>query len=351
MAAARTIHVVEDTRFQDHRAPQGHPERPERLIAVSRAIARHGDRIEHMAPVQADPSAILRVHGRSHVERIERSVGAAPAQLDADTFVSASSLEVASLAAGSTVALARAVARREIVTGIAAVRPPGHHAESDRAMGFCLFNNVAIAARALQEEEGVGKLLILDWDVHHGNGTQHSFETDPSILYLSTHQYPHYPGTGAAGEVGRGKGEGTTVNVPMPAGCGDHEYVGVFSRVLVPVVRAFAPEMILVSCGFDAHRDDPLASMEVTADGYRDMTRIVRALAEDVCDGRLAFVLEGGYAASGLEEGTSAVIEALLDPDPRVPPTPTAEPGSMLRSLVRAVASAHAGRFPGLAAD
>ena len=274
-----------------------------------------------------------------------------PAHLDPDTFVSAASLEVASLAAGSTVALARAVARREIETGFAAVRPPGHHAEADRAMGFCIFNNVAIAARALQAEEGVGKLLILDWDVHHGNGTQHSFETDPSILYMSTHQYPHYPGTGAASEIGRGAGAGTTVNVPMPAGCGDREYVGVFGRVLVPIVHEFAPEMILVSCGFDAHRDDPLASMEVTATGYRDMTRIVRALAADVCGGRLAFVLEGGYSASGLEEGTSSVIEALLEPDPRIPPTPTAEPGSMLRSLIRTVASAHPGRFPGLAPD
>lgn len=351
MADARTIHVVEDTRFRDHRSPPGHPERPERLVAVSRAIARHGDRITHLPPVSVDPEAVLRVHGRSHVDRIQRSVDMAPAHLDADTFVSSDSLAVASLAAGSTVALARAVARGEIETGIAAVRPPGHHAEADRAMGFCLFNNVAIAARALQVEEGLGKLLILDWDVHHGNGTQHSFEADPSVLYLSTHQYPHYPGTGAFGEIGRERGEGTTVNVPMPAGCGDLEYVGVFARVIAPVVRAFAPEMILVSCGFDAHRDDPLASMELGGDGYRDMTRIVRALADDVCGGRLAFVLEGGYAASGLEEGTSAVLEALLEPHAQPPPTPIAAPGSMLRSIVRGVAQAHAGRFPGLGTD
>lgn len=350
MTAARTIHVIEDTRFRDHRSPHGHPERPERLAAVSQAIARFGDRIEHLDPQLADPGAILRVHERSLVEHVERTVVQAPAHLDPDTFVSPESLEVARLAAGSTVAIARAVARREIDTGIAAVRPPGHHAEADRAMGFCIFNNVAVAARALQEEEGVGKLLILDWDVHHGNGTQHSFYTDPSILYLSTHQYPHYPGTGAFDEIGAGPGEGATVNVPMPARCGDAEYVGALSRVLVPVAQAFAPEMILVSCGFDAHRDDPLASMQLSGAGYRDMTHIVRALADDLCGGRLAFVLEGGYSPSGLDEGTSGVIGALLDDAPALPDVPDLEPGSMLRALVRGVENAHAGRFAGLGA-
>ncbi len=348
MTAARRIHVVEDTRFRDHRSPEGHPERPERLIAVSDAIARFGERVEHLAPQSVDPEAVLRVHARDHVELVEHAVTRAPARLDADTFVSPESLAVARLAAGSTVALARAVARREIETGIAAVRPPGHHAEADRAMGFCLFNNVAVAARALQAEEGVGKLLILDWDVHHGNGTQHSFYSDPSILYVSTHQYPHYPGTGAFDETGAGPGEGWTVNVPMPAHCGDEEYIGVFMRVLVPVARAFAPEMILVSCGFDAHRDDPLASMQLTGAGYRALTHIVRSLADELCAGRLAFVLEGGYAPSGLDDGTTAVIAALLDDAPALPALPDADPGSMLRALVGGVAEAHAGRFPGL---
>jgi acetoin utilization deacetylase AcuC-like enzyme len=350
MSPARKVHVVEDTRFREHVAPPGHPERPERLVAVSRAIARFGDRIGHRPPEDVDPEAILRVHGRAHLHHVEDVVARAPAHLDADTFVSPESLHVARLAAGSTVAIARSVARGEITTGLAAVRPPGHHAEADRAMGFCLFNNVAVAARALQADEGVGKLLVIDWDVHHGNGTQHSFESDPSILYFSTHQYPHYPGTGAFGEVGVGAGEGATVNVPMPAGCGDSEYVGVFARILAPVARVFAPEMILVSCGFDAHRDDPLASMQVGTAGYRDMTRIVRAVAEDVCGGRLAFVLEGGYAASGLDEGTSAVLDALLEPTPKLPATPAAEPGTMLRALIRGVEQAHGGRFPGLGA-
>lgn len=350
MTDSHEVHVVEDTRFRDHRSPEGHPERPERLIAVSRAIARFGDRITHVAPVDVSPEAVLRVHGSAHVALLERAVAQAPANLDPDTFVSAESLGVARLAAGSTVALARAVARGEIESGIAAVRPPGHHAEADRAMGFCLFNNVAIATRALQQEEGVGKVLILDWDVHHGNGTQHSFESDPSILYFSTHQFPHYPGTGAFREIGTGAGEGATVNVPMPAGCGDREYVGVLARVLAPVARAFAPEVILVSCGFDAHRDDPLAGMEVGAAGYRDMTRVVRAIAEDVCGGRLVFVLEGGYAASGLDEGMSSVIEALLEPGTGMPEVPADEPGSTLHALLRGVADVHGRRFQDLGA-
>ena len=350
MDAIPPVVVIEDTRFQEHRAPQGHPERPERLVAVSNAIARFGDRVTRLPPCAAAPDDVLRIHGRAHVDLVERAVAEAPARLDPDTYVSPESLAVANLAAGSTVALARAVARREVGTGIAAVRPPGHHAESDRAMGFCLFNNVAVAARALQAEEGVGKLMILDWDVHHGNGTQHSFDADPSILYVSTHQYPHYPGTGAFGEVGTGSAVGATVNVPMPAGCGDDEYVGVLARIIVPVARSFRPEMILVSCGFDAHADDPLAGMQVTAAGYLAMTRIVRALAGELCEGRLAFVLEGGYAPSGLDHGTTAVLEALLEREVAPVSAPDAEVGSTLASLVRGVEQAHAGRFAGLGA-
>ena len=165
---------------------------------------------------------------------------------------------MARLAAGGSIDLARAVARGDLSAGLAAVRPPGHHAEAHRAMGFCLFNNIAIAAAALRAEEGVERILILDWDVHHGNGTQRSFEEDPNLLYFSTHQYPFYPGTGAFDEAGSGRGEGATVNVPLPAGCNDEEYLGVLQRILVPVTLAFRPEILLVSAGFDAHRDDPL---------------------------------------------------------------------------------------------
>ena len=340
----RPIHVVEDVRFQAHRSPSGHPERPERLVAVSRALARHSAHLQAMTPRSATPDEILRIHSQDHYKQIERAAARAPGHLDADTFVSKRSLEIARLAAGSTVDLALRVARREAKYGIAAVRPPGHHAEAGQPMGFCLFNNVAIAARALQAELGMDKILILDWDVHHGNGTQHSFESDPSILYASLHQYPHYPGTGAFDEAGRGAGLGATVNLALPPGCGDREYVGLAHRVLVPVIRRFAPEMILVSCGFDAHRDDPLASMNLSGEGYREMTRVVAGLADELCGGRLAFVLEGGYAPSGLEEGTEAVVEALLDPTSQGPAVPEAPAGSRLHALVEAAAAVHGHR-------
>jgi acetoin utilization deacetylase AcuC-like enzyme len=262
------------------------------------------------------------------------------------------SYQTALLAAGGSIDLVRSVARGEVRSGLAAVRPPGHHAEADHAMGFCLFNNVAIAARALQEEEGLSRVLILDWDVHHGNGTQHFFEADPSVLYLSTHQFPYYPGTGAARELGVGAGEGGTVNVPMPAGCGDAEYLGVMQRLVVPVVRSFRPEMILISCGFDAHLEDPIASMRVSGDGFEAMTRIVRALADDVCDGRIAFILEGGYSALGLHEGTTGLMRAMLEPgSPALPKAQALEPGSTLRQVVDGVAAVHSGRFESLGAS
>jgi acetoin utilization deacetylase AcuC-like enzyme len=349
MLASRATAIVEDSRYREHRAPAGHPERPERLAAVRTAIASREQAFEVLAPRPASPEEILRVHTRDHLENIAQTARRAPLQLDPDTYVSPQSFEVALLAAGGSVELVRRVARGELRSGFAAVRPPGHHAEAGRAMGFCLFNNVAIAARALQAEERLERILILDWDVHHGNGTQHHFEDDPSVLYASTHQFPLYPGTGDAREAGRGRGEGSTLNVPLPAGCGDEEYTGVFQRILVPVAQAFRPEMILVSCGFDAHRDDPLAGMRLTAAGYRSMARIVRALAEDLCGGRLAFVLEGGYAASGLEQGTGAVLDTLLDAGPVEPPSPVPlEAHSLLANLIERVALVHGRRFPGL---
>jgi acetoin utilization deacetylase AcuC-like enzyme len=344
----RPIHVVEDIRFRAHRSPPRHPENPERLAAVSRALARHADHLTPLAPRAAHREEIIRIHSPGHYAKILNAVKRAPAHLDADTFVSEQSLEIAKLAAGGTIDLALSVARGEAACGIAAVRPPGHHAEADRPMGFCLFNNVAIAARALQHELGLEKIAILDWDVHHGNGTQHSFENDPSILYVSLHQFPHYPGTGNFNEAGEGAGLGSTLNLALPPGCGDLEYCGLVHRAVAPMIRRFAPQMILVSCGFDAHRDDPLSDMNVSAEGYREMTHAVAELARDLCGGRLAFVLEGGYAASGLEEGTDAVLGALLDPGEVRPLPGPANRG--LASLLEATRAVHAGRCPDLGA-
>ena len=349
MSAPSRPAIVDDPRYRRHVAPGGHPERPERLVAVARAVAARESELERLAPRPAADEELLRVHPTAHLATLQEAVRRAPAQLDPDTYVSAESLDVARLAAGAAIDLARAVARGERPSGLAAVRPPGHHAEADRAMGFCLFNNVAVAARALQAEDGVGRILILDWDVHHGNGTQHSFEAERDVLYFSTHQYPYYPGTGAFHEAGRGPGEGSTVNVPMPAGCGDGEYLGVARRVLAPVARCFRPDVILVSCGFDAHAVDPLASMELSGEGFLGLARIVRALADELCGGRLALVLEGGYAARGLEEGTAAVLQALIEPTPVALPE-GAEPalGSRLRALVEGVRAVHGGRIPAL---
>jgi acetoin utilization deacetylase AcuC-like enzyme len=353
MDLRRAILVSDDPRFREHVAPQGHPECPERLLAVGEALAtfegQHAGALERLAPRAADESEILRVHRAEHLQKVQAAVRSAPGQLDPDTFVSPESEFVARLAAGSIVDLALRVASSEGVAGFGAIRPPGHHAESGRAMGFCLFNNVAIAARALQQEQGVEKLMILDWDVHHGNGTQHSFEDDPSILYVSTHQFPFYPGTGDFGEAGTGAGLGTTVNIPLPAGSGDLEYLGAFQRIVVPVAEHFRPEMILVSCGFDAHHDDPLASMRVSREGYLGMTRIVRNLADRLCGGHLCFVLEGGYSPTGLREGTLAVLDGLREDPPGIPAPATEMPdGSALRKLVDRVSSVHGSRYPGL---
>jgi acetoin utilization deacetylase AcuC-like enzyme len=341
MAVTRRIAVVDDARYREHRSPHGHPERPERLLAVGEAIAARRERLSFLPARPATPEEVLAVHPLAHLRAVEAAARHAPAHLDPDTYVSPASYEVALLAAGGAIEAARAVARGEADAALAAVRPPGHHAEAARAMGFCLFNNVAIAAHALRAD-GVERILVLDWDVHHGNGTQHLFEDDRDVLFLSTHQFPFYPGTGDFIEAGRGAGLGATVNVPLPGGCGDAEYVGALRRLLVPVAFSFRPQLILVSCGFDAHRDDPLASMELTQAGFTEMSRIVRALAEDLCGGRAVFVLEGGYAPSGLREGAGAVLDALLAPQAApLAPVPALLPGSTLAHVVGSVAGVH----------
>lgn len=350
MSATRRVAIVEDRRFSEHRSPDDHPERPERLAAVGRAISERRDRLVALDARPADEAELVAVHPADHLRQIAAAARIAPTRLDADTYVSKASYEVALLAAGATIDAARAVAEGRVDAAFAAVRPPGHHAEANRAMGFCLFNNVAVAAQALRRD-GVERLLILDWDVHHGNGTQHFFEADRDVLFCSSHQFPFYPGTGDFIEAGRGAGTGATVNVPLPPGCGDDEYVGVLRRVVVPVALAFRPELILVSCGFDAHRDDPLASMQVSGAGFAEMTRTLRVLAETVCGGRVVFVLEGGYAASGLYEGTSAVLDALLDAaTPSLADAPEAAAGSTLSQVIRQVAAVHRDRYVDLGA-
>jgi acetoin utilization deacetylase AcuC-like enzyme len=349
MGVTRSIGVIQDSRYREHRGPEGHPERPDRLIAVEEAIASRAESLSNLAPRRAGDEEILRIHQRAHLEAIAAAVRRSPSQLDPDTYVSPQSLEIARLAAGGSIDLARAVARGDLTAGLAAVRPPGHHAEAHRAMGFCLFNNVAIAAAALRAEEGVERILILDWDVHHGNGTQRSFEEDPNLLYFSTHQYPFYPGTGGVDEAGSGRGEGATVNVPLPGGCNDGVYLAVLQRILVPLTLAFRPEVLLVSAGFDAHRDDPLGGMQVGEEGFAAMAAIVRTLADEVCGGRLAYFLEGGYSSSGLRQGVGAVLDAVLIAEAPSLPSPIEAPGeSFLGQLVGRVIAVHGDRYRGL---
>ena len=242
-------------------------------------------------------------------------------QLDPDTGTSARSYEIACLAAGGLLKavdqlLGNPPAPR---SAFAFVRPPGHHAEADRAMGFCLFNNVAIAAAYAKEKHGLKRILIVDWDLHHGNGTQHSFYDDPSVLYFSSHQYPYYPGSGNYDQVGSGEGEGFTVNAPFPTGFGDEEYIRVYSEILKPIALEYKPELVLVSAGFDPYVKDPLGGMGVTGEGFGALASIVRDIAEKTCGGKVLLTLEGGYNPDGLREGVRAVLNAFIKPLQTVP--------------------------------
>jgi acetoin utilization deacetylase AcuC-like enzyme len=320
--------LTRDPCFREH-APNGyHPERPERLEAIEGALAALEGAWEDCTPQPATDEEILTVHGPDYLRALCALEGEY-AQLDPDTYSAPRSLEIARLSAGSAVELARRIARGQLRRGFALVRPPGHHAERERAMGFCLFNNVAVAAAVVRSTERVERIAIVDWDVHHGNGTQHVFESDRDVLYASLHQFPFYPGTGSLREQGVDSGTGTTVNLPMRNGCGDAEYGAAFDEVLIPVLDEFRPELILVSAGFDAHARDPLAGMQVSTHGFARMAARIREVADSLCDGRLLLVLEGGYDLEALSESVAAVVQVLAAseaPEPESPPdTPPAQ--------------------------
>lgn len=307
-----SVAYVLDEVFTRHRPPGQHPERPERLLAVRDALRGAGleERARALPLREAEEGELSRVHTAAYLAELERTVAGKTGWLDGDTYYSPDTWRAALAAAGAAVDVTAAVLGGDARRGMALVRPPGHHAEADRAMGFCLLNNVAVAAAAARAG-GVERVAIFDWDVHHGNGTQHMFYEDASVLYASIHQYPFYPGTGAATERGRGAGEGTTVNVPMHGGAGDTEYLRAWRDTIGPAIRAHDPGLILISGGFDAFVDDPLASMEVTAAGFRALADEVVRLADDVCGGRVVCVLEGGYDLHGLGSSVAATFEAL----------------------------------------
>ncbi|MBA2454874.1 MAG: histone deacetylase [Chloroflexia bacterium] len=307
-----TTALIWSTEYQRHDTG-AHPESPERIGALERALTTagmFGDR-EVYAPQPAPVEAVTAVHSPAMVEWVRRMSENGGAWVDPDTFVSPDSYDVALLAAGGAMQAVDLVLEGDAQRAFALVRPPGHHAEPNRAMGFCLFNNVAVAARDAIERHGLQRVAIIDWDVHHGNGTQAIFWEDPAVLFVSLHQYPFYPGSGARHERGAGAGEGFTVNVPLPAGSGDDAYRAALSDVVSPAVAAFEPQMIIVSAGFDAHGDDPLAQMRLSTNAFREMARVTHELAKQHCEGRLVLVLEGGYNLTALGESVVAVLEVL----------------------------------------
>jgi len=313
----RTTGVVTDPRFREHVAGPGHPECPERLEAIERVLAAAPyDTLPRIPARVATEQEVERVHTADVLRAVAASATRPHTRFDPDTAASAGSFEAARLAAGAAVDLVDAVLAGDVANGFAALRPPGHHAERDRVMGFCLFNNVAIAARHLTTVRGLERVLILDWDVHHGNGTQHTFYGSREVMYSSLHQYPFYPGTGAVDEVGRGDAEGYTVNLPMQAGWGEPAYMGAFRDVILPIARQFAPQFVLVSAGFDAHRADPLASMRLDTASYGRMTDAIVQLADECCAGRLVMLLEGGYSLEALQASVQTVLEHLSEPRP-----------------------------------
>ncbi len=311
----RTTAYTYNPAEEGHDLP-GHPESHRRIEAVSRLLREDGI-LNRLRSVEATPVSLdrlMRVHSREYIQRVEQVADWGGGHLDPDTYVRPSSFEAALTAAGGAVNLVEAVLSGRAHNGFALIRPPGHHACPNRGMGFCLFNNIAIAARVAQAEWQLDRVLIVDFDVHHGNGTQDVFYRDPGVLFFSTHQWPFYPGTGSLRETGEGPGEGYTVNVPLPPRVGDTGYQQIFDQVLIPLAERYRPQLILVSAGYDAHWDDPLAHMKLSIAGYAALLQRLIELADTWCHGRLIVLLEGGYHLEVLAHSVLTTLRLLEDP-------------------------------------
>jgi acetoin utilization deacetylase AcuC-like enzyme len=312
-----TTGIVTHPVFMEHLRGVPHVESPERLEVLYEMLEEcFSSRLESIVPRPAAKEELAYIHTKDHIARIASTAGKPFVSLDPDTMTTAKSYEAAVLASGGLFTLVDALGAGQIDNGFALVRPPGHHAEADRAMGFCLFNNIALAAEYGRRRQGMEKVLIIDWDLHHGNGTQHSFWRSNRVLYFSTHQYPYYPGSGAITEVGGEQGCGFTVNVPLSGCYGDEDFAQIFERILVPIGRQFRPDLILVSAGFDIYCQDPLGGQSVTPNGFARMTRILKELAREICDNRLLLTLEGGYHLEGLVLSVKAVLNELMGGTP-----------------------------------
>lgn len=304
--------VIWDQRYLLHETGLWHPESPQRLEAIRKVLdGPMGQKLTHLKPRLATIEEISLIHDFEYVKKIEKLAGQ-DVQLDGDTHMSSGSWEAARLAVGGLLTCVDAVMDGKVKNAFAFVRPPGHHAEKARAMGFCIFNNVAIAAEYAIRQKNCRRVLIMDYDVHHGNGTQWSFYDRSDVFYLSTHRYPFYPGTGSRREEGEGKGKGYTLNIPFSGGEGDEEYLKAFDREVIPVAKNYQPDLILVSAGYDAHRLDPLGGMNVTEKGFAHMTRSLLKVASEVCQGKILLVLEGGYSLEGLSASVEACLQEMV---------------------------------------
>ena len=305
--------IVKDPIYIEHKTGQYHPESPRRLEVLYEML--EGDEVaglfEILCPSKATREEVEYIHKPSYFDRVAATAGLSYSYLDPDTQTSEKSFDASLYAVGGIILGIDKIMNRELKNVFALVRPPGHHAEADRGMGFCLFNNIAIGAMYAIKKYSIDRILIVDWDLHHGNGTQHSFYSDDRVLYFSTHQFPYYPGTGDFPETGKGKGKGFTINVPLSVGNGDAEYCRIFQKVLEPVAEMYRPQLVLVSAGFDIYFKDPLGGMKVTPEGFAAFSQILQNIAERSADGKLLLTLEGGYHLGGLCDGVKAVIKQL----------------------------------------
>jgi len=324
----------------------GHVENVKRLEAIISHLEQTGlkQQLTHIKPRAATIEELSLVHHKQYISHIQDAAQRGGGWLDADTVMSPDSYEAALYSAGGVLRATEAVMDGEVGSAFALVRPPGHHATSQRAMGFCLFNNVAIATKYALAKYKLERILIIDFDVHHGNGTQAAFYDNPQVLYTSTHEYPFYPGTGGIDETGVGEAKGTTVNIPLPAGCGDAEYLSVFEQIIVPAANHFNPRLILVSAGYDTHWADGLALMQVSVTGFAQMVRIIKELADELCDGRLVFTLEGGYNLAALAASVKATFDVLLgntDIEDPLGQSPHRFPAPSITPLIKAIKEIH----------
>jgi len=299
-------------KFIEHNLGVLHPERPRRLVEIVSLLRKElYDKLDFIEPKEADEKDLLKVHSKDYIDLVKR-LSERGGLIDLDTPVPKGTFEIAKLAVGAGIRVVSEIHKESYKADFALVRPPGHHAGKDFGGGFCYFNNIAIAVRYLQSR-GIKKCAILDWDAHHGNGTQDIFYDDPTVLYFSTHQSPLYPGTGKIDEIGINEGEGYNINFPLKAGTTGKSFEFILDEIFIPVVREFEPDFVLVSAGYDAYFRDPLTNLNFTVETYANATRKVKELSEEICEGRLAFFLEGGYELKGLSYSVLATVSTLVD--------------------------------------